>query len=199
MSAQIFLVAPDNAEPAAFLQHLAETLDASPVAALYLPQGAREAGAYADFARAVIPVAQDRGCAVLLDNDASLAKKLGADGVHVSQGIAAFKAAIEMLKPDMIVGAGAIHARHDAMTKAEAGADYIFFGAIGMAATPEDIENALWWAETFEIPTVLFEASPQALAASEVEFLGLGQSVWEANDGPAKALAARALALAGTQ
>ncbi|MBU1175229.1 MAG: thiamine phosphate synthase [Alphaproteobacteria bacterium] len=180
MTAELFLVAPPDAEAEAFASALAGILDASPAAALYLPRGTRDEAGYRRFAETVLPVAQKRDCAVLVDNDAPLARSIGADGVHVTLGIGAVKEALRLLKPDMIVGAGDLHSRHDAMLKAEAGVDYVFFGDIEAGkAFPEDIDTAGWWAETFEVPCVLFEAGPDA-AGTGAEFAALGPSVFAA-------------------
>lgn len=180
MSAELFLVAPADADAESFSEALARQLDAEPAAALFLPRGTRDDAEYRAFVAAVLKPAQSRDCAVLVDNDADLAKALGADGVHVSGGIKAVKEAIARLKPDMIVGAGDLHSRHDAMMKAEAGVDYVFFGDPGAAAaSPEDIDNARWWSDTFEIDCVLYEAGRDA-GGTNAEFTALGPSVFGA-------------------
>lgn len=191
MNPQIFLIAPMNAETETFPANLAQALESADVSVLFLPKGAREDTQYEAFAKAVLPVAQNANCAVLLDNTAALAKKIGADGVHMSTGIKAFQDALDMLKPDMIVGAGAIHSRHDAMAKGEIGADYVFFGALSGATDPDVKDEAAWWAETFEIPAVFCDpAVPLAeIDALGCEFIGVSDAIWSAPEGPAKILA----------
>lgn len=180
MSAELFLVAPADAEAERFGKALARMLDTEPAAALLLPRGDRDEAQYRAFAEAILPIAQSRDCAVLLDNDAPLAQAIGADGVHVSLGLNGIKQALALLKPDMIVGAGNLHSRHDAMTKAEAGVDYVFFGDIAaQEAAPEDIDNAQWWADTFQIPCVLYEAG-RDVAGTGADFAALGPSVFGA-------------------
>ena len=188
MSAELFLVAPPDIEAGPFAEMLARVLEQTPAAALFLPRGSRDAAQYRAFAEAVLPLAQQHECAVLIDNDAELAKELGADGVHISLGIGAVKQALELMKPDMIVGAGALHSHHDAMMKAEAGVDYVFFGALDAnAALPEEIDTARWWSETFEVPCVLYEAGPDA-AGTGAEFAALGPSLFGAEAYPAEAV-----------
>lgn len=184
MTAELFLVAPADAEAERFSADLQSVLDTTPAAALYLPRGARDEAAYRAFVAAVLPVAQKRDCAVLVENDAPLAKALGADGVHITLGIGAVRDALALLKPDMIVGAGDLHSRHDAMMKAEAGVDYVFFGDLEAgAALPEDVDNAVWWAQTFEVPCVLYEAGTDA-GGTGAEFAALGPSVFAATVSP---------------
>lgn len=179
MSAELFLVAPTDAETERFVTDLRRVLDISPAAALFLPRGTRDAAGYRQFVEAVLPVAQPHDCAVLVDNDPELAKAVGADGVHMTLGIKAVKDALARLKPDMIVGVGALHSRHDAMMKAEAGVDYVFFGDLEAGtALPEDIDDATWWAQTFEVPCVLFEAGRDA-GDTGAEFAALGPSLFK--------------------
>jgi len=189
MPVQIFLVAPDAQDAETFAPMLAAALDAADIAALLLPRGERSEDIYRAFAKAIIPLAQDKGCAVLVDNDAALAKALGADGAHLTGGIKAFTEAAKSLKPEMIAGAGNIHFRHDAMQKGEAGADYLFFGALGGVSDPDAPALADWWTETFEIPCVLYAGGGWHETMAKCEFAGLGgAAIWEHEGGPAAAL-----------
>lgn len=189
MTVQIFLVAPTDSTTDRFAIALDKALDAVPVAALFLPRGDRDPGSYKNFVRAVLPLAQDRDCAVLVDTDPELAWELAADGAHVTGGLKTVSEALSALKPDLIVGAGGITSHHDAMNKGEAGADYVFFGALDQVpASSQQTEDANWWAETFEVPCVLYEPGPETLDDFRCEFVGLGPSVWSHPEGPAKAL-----------
>ncbi len=201
MTPEIFLVAPMTADTSGLPALLEEVLDAAPVAALLLPAGPHDEAGYEALARAVLPVVQDRGCAVLLDNTPELARKLDADGVHMSTGIKAFKQAAGLLKPGRIVGAGALHSRHDAMQKGEADADYVFFGTLTGPVSDTARADAAWWAETFEIPAVYCdpEAPLENLDTAGCEFVGLSGNLWDAPEGPAAALATLAGRLEAAQ
>lgn len=185
MASDLFLIAPRDADSTNFADVLASVLETTYVAALMLPKGSRSDAEYKAFAKAIIPVGQKFDCAVLLDNDFALARELGADGVHMSTGIANFKEAISALKPDMIVGAGAIHSRHDAMAKAEAGADYIFFDNDNPEMASSAREQAVWWSETFEIPCVTEVTDRKDIADCPGEFMALGNLAWTDPDGAA--------------
>jgi thiamine-phosphate pyrophosphorylase len=55
------------------------------------------------------------------------------------------------------------------------------------------VERASWWAEIFETPCVAYAPSldtVEALAATNAEFVALGNAVWSHPDGPAAALKA---------
>ncbi|WP_323013805.1 thiamine phosphate synthase [Devosia sp.] len=191
MAPQLYLITPTDAAPESFPNTLMRVLSAGEFAAILVARGERDAAAYEKLAAAIIHVGQGAGCAVLLEDDAHLARRLGADGVHVTAGPAALKAAIAALKPAMIVGAGHLSSRHDAMTAGEMDVDYVFFGPVAGPADPRAPELAQWWAQTFEIPAVLSlpAAAPGARDAGGVEFLALSQRLWAAPD-PAAALRA---------
>ena len=115
----------------AALDRLAAALSAAEIASLLIappPGGTLDAAA----ARPLVEAAQRQGVAALIADDARLARTLRADGVHL--GIAkdpagAYAEARSILGQGGIVGVDPGISRHDAMTLAEDGADYIAFGA----------------------------------------------------------------------
>jgi len=194
MQPELYLITPPD-PGADFADAFDSALGAAPVAACLIQRGASDPTAYEARARALIPIAQRHGAAALLDNAPDLARTLAADGVHVSGGIDAVKSAISSLKPDLIVGAGTIASRHDAMQAAEAGADYVFFGSLGTAPADEKLrEIARWWVEAVEVPAVFFAGDAGDAGPGpddpQCEFVALRGSVWDAPGGPATALAA---------
>jgi thiamine-phosphate pyrophosphorylase len=197
MTAQIFLIAPADADGTRCRALLDEALAATAVAALLLPRGTRGEGGYKALVKAVVPRAQAAGVAVLIEGDPGLVRTLGADGLHVEGSTAEVRAATEALKPDFIVGAGRIGSRHDAMSKGELGPDYIFFGPFSGAMSPEQRDMARWWADIMDVPSVLSDpaATAETASADGAEFIGLGDSVWTAPEGVTARLAAIARAL----
>lgn len=193
---QLYLITPPNAEPERFPATLMAVLNAAEFSALLVARGAMDDAAYAKLAAAAINVGQGAGCAVLIENDAALARRLGADGVHVTDGPAALKAAVAALKPAMIVGAGNLHSRHDAMTAGEMEVDYVFFGPTDGQPDTAAADLAEWWALTFEIPAVLSQpdADAETVDARGAEFLALSRSLWSTAE-PAKAMQAIAATL----
>jgi thiamine-phosphate pyrophosphorylase len=132
----------------------------------------------------LVPLVQERGAALLLDGHVEIVARAGADGAHVS-GIDAMHEALTALKPDRIVGVGALHSRHDAMSAGEAGADYVLFGEPdrnGHRPTTEAVvERVQWWAEVFEPPCVAYAATLDevgALTAAGADFVLLDEAVW---------------------
>jgi len=175
MSAEIYLIAPTDIPSDRLTAALAAALAENEAAALLLPRGQLSENAYKALAKAVVPLAQSRGTAVLVEGDPGLVRLLGADGLHVRGGIKAVKEALAALKPDLIVGVGDIHSSDDAMRKGELGVDYILFGPLSGSISPDEREMARWWAETMEIPSVLSdpEATGASYDAAGCEFIGL--------------------------
>ena len=195
MASQLYLITPATADPESFPQTLLAVLEVATFSAVLIGRGALDDTAYARLATALVGVGQAAGCAVLLQDDAALAKRLGADGVHVTGGPAAIKAAIAAIKPAMIVGAGPALSRHDAMTVGELDVDYVFFGPLAGASDTHAADLAEWWAATFEIPAVFSDpgATP-AVDPRNAEFLAISSSIWSA-DHPATAASAIAAAV----
>ena len=192
MAPQLYLITPDNPNLEQFPRQLMSMLSGPEVAALLVRRGSLDDDAYARLAERVTQIGQTAGAAVLIEDDAELAQRLGADGVHVtSGGVKAIRAAIAILKPDGIVGVGNVRSRHDAMSFGELDVDYVMFGPLGGSADPQAAELAQWWAETFEVPAIHSDpgAAPAGATATAAEFVALSDSVWSATD-PAAALAA---------
>lgn len=194
MQAQLYLITPPDAD-ASFKDKLADALKGNEVAAVLIQRGDREDDAYIEIAKKLVPVAQQAGCAALLDNMPEAVKKLGADGVHMTGNVKSIQTAVKNLKPDAIVGAGGIHSKHDAMTKGEIEVDYVFFGALAGSNDDElgASELARWWADTFNVPAVCFDADQSGTAACE--FVAARDSIWTA-DNPNAAIKALSEAFA---
>jgi thiamine-phosphate pyrophosphorylase len=137
--------------------------------------------------------------ALLLDGRPELARRLEADGAHLT-GADALKRAIGSLKPERIAGAGGLKTRHDAMIAAESGADYVMFGEPDAAGRrppfPAIIERVAWWAELFEPACVGYAGSFEEvgrLVAAGADFVALGDLVWAGGVAAAVGIAAAAM------
>ena len=181
---RLYLVTPPVADAQAFSVTLAAALAAGDVAAVLLCLAEGDERTQINRAKTLSPAVQDKGAALLFDGHADLVARAGADGAHLT-GIAEFTTALELLKPERIVGVGGLTTRHDAMAAAEAGADYVMFGEPGAAGERPSFdaieERVAWWAEVFEAPCVAYAASDEEvapLAKAGADFVALGDWLW---------------------
>jgi thiamine-phosphate pyrophosphorylase len=181
---RLYLVTPPVADAQAFSSTLAAALAAGDVAAVLLRLAEADERTQINVIKTLAPAVQIRGAALLLEGHADLVARSGADGAHLN-GIDEFSGAIERLKPERIVGAGGMVTRHDAMTAAEAGADYVMFGEPDEAGQRPSfdavVERVAWWAEVFESPCVAFAADIDEVAplvAAGADFVALGDWLW---------------------
>lgn len=198
---RLYLVTPAIDDAAAFAGPLASALAAGDVAAVLVRLAPGDERSLINRIKQLAPVAQDREVALILDGEAELVARAGADGAHLT-GTEAFEAALAMLKPERIAGCGGLDTRHDAMLAAERGADYVMFGEPGAdgrrPAFDLVAERVGWWAEVFEAPCVAYAGAIEEIAplvAAGADFVALGDWVWADNAATTVADAARALRL----
>jgi thiamine-phosphate pyrophosphorylase len=159
---RLYLATPEVDDPSHLVAQLPELLAAADVAAVLLRLKLADQRSMIAHVKALAPVIQNAGAALLLDGHVELVARAGADGAHVT-GIAALEEALPSLKPDRIAGVGGLATRHESMAAGELGADYVLFGepdAAGERPSMEAIAERLgWWDELFEPPCVGFAAS----------------------------------------
>lgn len=191
---RLYLMAEAAGPAAAPAGALGELLAAADVAAVLLRI---EYAAERDMIAAVKQFAetvQAAGTALLVADHPDIVARSGADGAHVS-GIAAVSAALPVLKPRWIVGAGGLRSRHDAMLAAEAGADYVMFGEPGAEGRRPGFDAVLdrvaWWTPLFEVPCVAYAASldqVSQLCEAGADFIAVGPELLSDPRGPVTAL-----------
>ena len=149
-------------------------------------------------------ICADADVAFLVNDSAALAKRLGADGVHLGQGDGSVREARELLGPDAQIGVTCHDSRHLAMEAGEAGADYVAFGAFFDTTTKEtkhrpDPSLLGWWTTLSQLPCVaiggITPANAPPLIAAGADFIAVSSAVWSHSDGPAAGVAAFAALL----
>jgi thiamine-phosphate pyrophosphorylase len=195
-------VTPAVADAAEWRGRLAGALGAGDIAAVLLALAPADERTMINRVKAMAPDIQDKGVALVLDNQPDIVARGSADGVHIA-GTAQLEATIEAFKPDRIVGVGNLKTRHDAMLAGEAGADYVLFGEPDAAGRRPPfaaiVERVDWWAALFEVPCVGFAATLDevaALAAAGADFVAVGDCVWNDPRGVSAAVAEAAERLA---
>ena len=193
---RLYLATPAIEDPQSLAQALPSLLEAADVAAVLLRLKPSDPRTLISRIKALAPIVQDKGAALLLEGHADLVARAGADGAHLS-GLAAFEEALPTLKPDRIAGVGDLATRHDSMTAGELGADYVLFGEPNETgqrpAAAAICERLTWWDELFEPPSVAFAATLEeadAFARAGADFILAADFIWTAPEGPAAALRA---------
>ena len=145
------------------------------------------------------PIARKHDVALILNDRPDLATALGCDGVHVGQDDASVAAARRLMGPDAMIGATCHDSRDLAMEAAEAGADYVAFGAFFPTDTKQTthqpgLDVLTIWQETIETPCVAIGGitveNARSLADAGADFIAVSAGVWRHPLGPAAAVAA---------
>ncbi len=187
---QIILTTPANPDLHSFSRELQSTLETGLVSVLLIKKAQLDLPDYKELVEQVRPIAQTYDCAVLLDNEPKLVHALNADGVQISTSHADVLEALNLLKPEYIVGAANINSRHQAMLCGEAGVDYLAFGDFTNSPDEDAMALSKWWAELFEVPCAVFDPTTKTnrIEFGAWEFQGLGENLWNGATPAAKAL-----------
>jgi len=202
---RLYLITPPVLPPG-FADQLAAALDAGDVACLQLRLKDAPPDEVRRTIEALMPIAQARDVAFILNDDAILAAEMGCDGAHLGQEDGDHAGA-RMLLAGRILGITCHDSRHLAMKAGEMGADYVAFGAFFPTSTKPtqhrpEIELLEWWADVFTVPAVAISGITAAncgpLVAAGVDFLAVVGAVWNHPEGPAAGVRAMNAAIAAS-
>jgi thiamine-phosphate pyrophosphorylase len=191
---RLYLITPTKLEPKSFAETLRRTLDAGDVASLQLRLKDVSDDDIRRAVEALMPIAQRAGVAFILNDRPDLAAELRCDGVHVGQDDASYDEARATVGRDSIVGVTCHNSRHLSIHAAEAGADYVAFGAFFPTTTKEpkemaEIETLRWWSEMMVVPCVAIGGirieNCKPLIEAGADFLAVSSGVWDYPQGPA--------------
>lgn len=195
---QLYLISPLDVD-GDFPERLKEALGAGPVAAFQFRLKDIDQHEAARLAEPLQPICAEHDVAFIVNDDIALAKRLGADGVHLGQSDGDPREARRLLGPGAQIGVTCHDSRHLAMEAGEAGADYVAFGAFYPTATKETQhrpapEILTWWSTMFELPCVaiggITPVNATPLVEAGADFLAVLSAVWSHSDGPAEAVRA---------
>ncbi|MDH4399268.1 thiamine phosphate synthase [Sphingorhabdus sp.] len=195
---QLYLISPLEVG-GDFPVQLGAALSAGPVAAFQFrvkDVDQHEAAALAEPLQAIC-AAHD--VAFIVNDSVALAKRLKADGVHLGQGDGDVSEARELLGRDAQIGVTCHNSRHLAMEAAEAGADYVAFGAFYPTQTKAvehiaDLDTLQKWSLVTEVPCVAIGGitadNAKPLIDGGADFIAVSNAVWTHPQGPAVAVKA---------
>ena len=194
----LYLISPLDVA-GGFPDRLRAALDGGPVAAFQFRVKDVDSHEAARLAEPLQRICADRDVAFIVNDSASLAKRLGADGVHLGQEDGDPREARALLGPSAQVGVTCHDSRHLAMEAGDAGADYVAFGAFFPTTTKamrHQAEPSIlgWWSTLFELPCVaiggITPGNGRVLVEAGADFLAVCSAVWSHADSPAAAVAA---------
>jgi thiamine-phosphate pyrophosphorylase len=195
---RLYLITPPALDPDPFAKELEEALAGGDVACLQLRLKEVDDSVVRRATRILQPIAQARGVAFIMNDRPDLAAELDCDGVHVGEEDAPYAEARRLLGPERIVGVTCGDSRDRAIVAADAGADYVAFGAFfpsmtkagaKFRATPEVLRD---WSETTIVPCCAIGGISQEncppLVEAGADFLAVIGAIWSYPEGPRAAV-----------
>jgi len=206
ITCRLYLITPPQIVLAQFADDLARALDGGDVACVQLRLKDCADDTIMRAAEKLMPIVHKHGVAFIINDRPDIARAVNADGVHIGQQDARYAEARKLLGPDKTIGVTCHDSRHLAMEAAEAGADYVAFGAFFPTIT-KDVEThaapelLTWWQETFLIPCVAIGGikveNCGLLAQAGADFVAVSSGVWSHPDGAKAAVTAFNRMIAG--
>lgn len=199
INCRLYLITPAQITQAQFADDLARAFDGGDVACVQLRLKDRSDDDVKRAAEKLMPIAHRYDAAFLINDRPDIAKAVNADGVHIGQDDMRYDAARQIVGANKIIGVTCHNSRHLAMEAAEAGADYVAFGAFfptvtkqaKSAASPELLS---WWQEMFLVPCVAIGGitveNCGALVRAGADFIAVSSGVWAYPTGPQAAVTA---------
>lgn len=190
---QLYLISPLDVG-GDFDKRLVRALDAGPIAAFQFRVKDMDQHEAARLAEPLQAICAERDVAFIVNDSISLAKRIGADGVHLGQDDGTAEEARKVLGRDAQIGVTCHDSRHLAMEAGEAGADYVAFGAFFPTTTKQvkhtaGLDLLEWWQALFEIPCVAIGGiTPEnctPLVSAGADFLAVSGAVWNGDEAAA--------------
>ncbi len=189
----LYLVSPPRFEPAIFIPALNEAFAAGGVKAFQLRLKDADDNTIIACAQEALPLCHKHDVAFIINDRADLAVKCNADGVHLGQEDMAVGEARAIVGPNRVIGVSCHASKDMAMRAAEAGADYVAFGAFYPTQskpkekiekwgvpTPEIVE---WWSTYTTVPCVaiggMTAGNCAPLAKAGADFIAAITAVWD--------------------
>jgi thiamine-phosphate pyrophosphorylase len=193
---QLYLISPLDVG-GDFPARLEDALSAGPVAAFQFRVKGIDQHKAVELAAPLQEICARHDVAFIVNDSISLAKRIKADGVHLGQGDGDPREARQELGKEAQIGVTCHNSRHLAMEAAEAGADYVAFGAFYPTSTKKvehhaELETLELWSQFTEVPCVAIggitvkNAAP--LVAAGADFLAMSGGIWNHAGGPAAAV-----------
>jgi thiamine-phosphate pyrophosphorylase len=207
MSTQLYLITPPSIQLADFTRKISSAFSGGRVGSLQLRLKHASDSEVLEAAEVIRPMCHAHNTAFILNDRPDLAKRCGADGVHLGQDDLEqwpIKKARAAMGEEAVIGVSCHASRHLAMEAGEQGADYVAFGAFypTKSKPKEKIEKwgvpqpelLTWWQEMTTIPCVaiggITAENCGPLVKAGADFIAAITYVWEHSDSPGEAVRA---------
>ncbi|GGY12415.1 thiamine phosphate synthase [Paludibacterium paludis] len=195
--AGLYAITPDTNDTEKLIRDCAAVLAGGARMLQYRNKGQDETLKLAQ-AKGLHALCREHGAAFIVNDDITLAKRIGADGVHLGRDDASLAQARRELGPEAILGVSCYNLLMLAQNAAELGADYLAFGAVFPSATKPGAVHAplelFAEAEKFGLPRVaiggITEHNAARVIAAGAEAIAVIGGLF---DTPDPGLAARAI------
>jgi thiamine-phosphate pyrophosphorylase len=199
----LYAVTPDAVDTEALLAKCAAAIDGGAAAIQYRHKDA-DAGLAESQARAIVALCRGRGALAIVNDDAALAARVDADGVHVGEHDGGPAAARARVGPSRIVGTSCYDSLALARQSVDAGADYVAFGSFFPSASKPGARRAsvdiVARARSLGVPIVAIggidASGARTLAEAGIDAVAVIAAVFAHDDPRDVAAAARAIAAA---
>jgi thiamine-phosphate pyrophosphorylase len=190
---QLYLISPPDVG-GAFAERLERALGAGEVAAFQFRVKGLDEHAAAKLAEPLQAICAAHDTAFIVNDSVSLARRLGADGVHLGQQDGDVREARERLGKTAQIGVTCHASRHLAIEAGEAGVDYVAYGAFFPSTTKTTEHHAelgllTWWQTFMELPCVaiggITPGNCAPVARAGADFLAVSAAVWSGDEAAA--------------
>ena len=201
---QLYLISPLELG-GSFPAQLEAALSAGPVAAFQFRMKDVDQHEAAALAVPLQAICAAYDVAFIVNDSVALAKRLNADGVHLGQSDGDIADARAELGKAFQIGVTCHNSRHLAMEAAEAGADYVAFGAFYPTITKDvehsaELDTVEKWSRVMEIPCVaiggITPENAKPIIDAGADFIAISSAVWNHPQGAAEAIKAFNMVLA---
>ena len=201
---QLYLISPLELG-GSFPAQLEAALSAGPVAAFQFRMKDVDQHEAAALAVPLQVICAAHDVAFIVNDSVALAKRLNADGVHLGQSDGDIADARAELGKAFQIGVTCHNSRHLAMEAAEAGADYVAFGAFYPTITKDvehiaELDTVEKWSRVMEIPCVaiggITPENAKPIIDAGADFIAVSSAVWNHPQGAAAAIKAFNMVLA---
>jgi thiamine-phosphate pyrophosphorylase len=196
-STKLYLITPPKININKFAISLSEVLKTSLVSCLQLRLKDVKDKDIIEAARILKPICSNYNVPFILNDRLDLVRELETDGVHLGQEDASISEARKLLGPNAIIGASCYNSKHQAMEAAEAGANYVAFGAFFDTKTKNPktrakINTIKDWVFISDVPCVAIGGINPSncieLVSAGVDFLAVIGCIWNSNEDPKSAI-----------